>query len=80
MTENLIKYNKIFQEAFAVDEYQLATLKLKESENWDSVAHIGLIAELENVFSINIEFEDMFNLVSYNTGLEILNQNYHIEF
>lgn len=80
MTENLRRYNDVFKATFAVSEIELRTLKLKESENWDSVGHIGLISSLEDAFEIDMEPEDMFNISSYDEGLAILNTKYNIEF
>jgi len=76
---NLEKYNKIFIDLFGVPESELHSLKLKESPNWDSVGHIGLISTLEEVFDISLEADDMFALKSYQEGIQIL-KKYHINF
>lgn len=80
MTDNLKKYNEAFFEAFGVSEAELGSLKLKESECWDSVGHIGLISSLEDAFEINMEPDDMFDISTYENGLEILGTKYNIEF
>lgn len=80
MTENLRKYNIVFMETFNVSELQLKTLRLKDSENWDSVGHIGLISSLEEAFGIDMESEDMFAISTYEEGIDILNRKYNIEF
>ena len=80
MNDNLAKYSKVFCEIFSANESQLESLKMKESENWDSVGHIALIAALEDVFDISFEFDDMFELSSYKNGILLLSEKYNIEF
>jgi len=80
MSANLAKYNNVFSEIFNANDSQLDSLKMKESENWDSVGHIALIAALEDAFGISFEFEDMFELSSYKNGILLLNEKYNIEF
>ena len=77
---NLERYNKVFCEIMQVDKNQLASLKFKESEYWDSVGHMTLIAALEEEFDIMLEPEDMMALTSYLTGKDILSERYHILF
>ena len=77
---NLEKYNKVFCEVMQVDENKLMGLKFKESEYWDSVGHMTLIAALEDEFDIMLEPEDMMNLTSYEHGKEILSSVYNVQF
>ena len=70
MTDNLKKYNEVFCNIFEVREDDLENMKLKESANWDSVGHINL----------NMEPEDMFEITSYSDGLLVLHNQYNIEF
>ncbi len=79
MNNNLEKYNKIFIDLFGVLESELDTLKLKESPNWDSVGHIGLISTLEEVFDISLDSDDMFALSNYAEGIQIL-KKYNVSF
>ena len=75
MSNSLEKYNKIFIDLFGIPESKLHTLRLKESPNWDSVGHIGLISTLEEVFDISLETDDIFALTSYAEGMQILKKN-----
>lgn len=77
---NLEKYNKVFCEIMQVDENQLMGLKFKESEYWDSVGHMTLIAALEDEFDIMLEPEDMMSFTSYEQGREILSKAYNVQF
>ncbi|MCH5275687.1 MAG: acyl carrier protein [Lachnospiraceae bacterium] len=77
--DNLNKYNKIFCELFLLPEgFNTETVKLNETDGWDSVGHMGLITALEDDFNIMLETEDILNLVSYQDGIEIL-KKYGIE-
>ena len=77
---NLERYNKVFFFFFQVDGDQLSDLKFKESEYWDSVGHMTLIAALEDEFDIMLETEDMMSITSYEIGKQILRKNYDILF
>ncbi|GHT77573.1 hypothetical protein AGMMS50262_18930 [Bacteroidia bacterium] len=79
MNNNLEKYNNVFIDLFDVRESELNTLKLKESVQWDSVGHIGLISTLEEVFDVSLDADDMFALTSYPEGIQIL-KKYQIDF
>ena len=46
---------------------------------WDSVGHMGMIAELEDVFEIMMEMEDIIDFSSYKKGFEII-AKYGIKF
>lgn len=77
---NLERYNKVFCEIMQVGEDQLGGLKFKESEYWDSVGHMSLIAAIEDEFDIMLETEDMMSIDSYEQGKTILSTNYNIQF
>lgn len=75
---NLEKYNKVFMETFEVEESELPSLLYQGTENWDSVGHMQLVAELEDAFDIMMDTEDIIDLSSYEKGKEIL-AKYKIE-
>ena len=77
---NLEKYNKIFMEAFGVGESALnAGFTFKSVPQWDSVAHLSLISELEDAFDLLFEPEDILHYESYENGKKIL-QKYGVNF
>ena len=45
---------------------------------WDSVGHMGMIAELEETFDIMLETDDIIDFSSYKKGMEIL-AKYNVE-
>lgn len=76
---NKEKYVQIFITSFQVNEKDLPTLKYQDVDNWDSIGHVKMIAELEETFNIMIEMEDILDLSSYLKGVDIL-KKYGIEF
>ena len=75
---NLEKYTQAFVSALGVDADKTSELKYQSVEAWDSVGHMGLMAELEDTFSIMLETEDIINFSSFEKGKEIL-KKYDIE-
>jgi acyl carrier protein len=41
-------------------------------EKWDSIAHMALVAELEDAFEIMLDTDDVIAMSSYPVALEIL--------
>ena len=76
--ENKIKYNTAFMESFGIDESDLDGLEYQSIDEWDSVGHMGLIAEIEEAFGIELEMDDVIDFSSYVKGKEIL-KKYNVE-
>ena len=70
---NLEKYNKVFMNVLGVNEGALNdSFTFKNVPQWDSVAHLSLINELEEVFDVMFESEDILHYGSYENGKKIL--------
>lgn len=69
---NLEKYNLAFINGLIVNEEQLEGLVYQSIVSWDSVGHMALIAQLEEIFDIMIDTDDIIDLSSYVKGKEIL--------
>ncbi len=63
--ENKIKYDTAFTESFGIDESALDDLEYESILEWDSVGHMGLIAEIEEAFDIELELDDVIDFGSY---------------
>ena len=75
---NLEKYNRIFMDVLGVDESALNdSFTFDAVSQWDSVAHLSLISELEDAFDIMFESEDILHYGSYENGKKIL-QKYSV--
>ena len=77
---NLEKYAQVFCEILELDVEKLTGLKYQSVELWDSVGHMSLVAALEDTFDIMLETDDIIDLSSYEKGLEVLAENYGVEF
>ena len=75
MDENLSKYQDAFIEAFEFeDKNQLSDLKYQSIDEWDSIGHMALMAELESSFYITIKTEDLIVFESYKQAVDILSR------
>ena len=70
---NLEKYNDVFCRILNVKTDVLnESFTFKAVPQWDSVAHLSLISELEEVFDVFFESEDILHYGSYDNGKKIL--------
>lgn len=77
---NRKKYNKVFTTLFNINDNQLnQDFTFNKVENWDSIAHLSLITELEDTFNVMFEIEDILSFASYENGMRIL-EKYEISF
>ncbi len=78
--DNLKKYNEVFCKVLGVTEASLnERFTFKDVPQWDSVAHLSLISELEETFDVFFESEDILHFGSYLNGIEIM-KRYGVEF
>ena len=76
---NKEKYEEVFINSFSLDKSKLNEKLVYESvSEWDSVGHMGMIAELEETFDIMLETDDIIEFDSYKKGIETLSK-YKIE-
>lgn len=76
---NIEKYENAFCQAFGIDVETARTLKFQDIDAWDSVGHMGLVAQIEEAFDIMLEPDDIVDLNSFEKGKEIL-AKYNVEF
>ena len=70
---NIDKYDKVFIEVFSVSQGELGTgFSFSNISAWDSVAHMELIASLEDAFGIMFDTEDILAFSSYEEGKALL--------
>ena len=74
------QYDQAFMTAFDIDASALGPdLKYESIQEWDSIGHMGLIAELEDSFNISMEMDDIIDFSSYKKGFELI-AKYEVEF
>ena len=68
-------YDQAFMESFSISESVLGDDLIYNSiPEWDSVGHMSLISELEEVFDIMMEMDDIIDFSSYKNGFELLSK------
>ena len=65
---------------FNVPEDQLQSLAYKETAEWNSMAQIALVAELEDKFDLDFDTDDIFQLKSYTIGKDMLTTKFGVDF
>lgn len=53
-------------------DFQLGNLKYNDIPEWDSIAHMALVAQLDDTFDIMLDTEDVIEINSFQTAIEIL--------
>jgi len=77
--QSLKKYSEIFKTALNIDNSKLGeNLKYNEIDEWDSIAHMTLVAALEEEYKISFETDDIVDFSSFKKGIEIL-KKYNVE-
>jgi acyl carrier protein len=78
---NLEKLKQAFSEALNITDINIINndLKYQQIEQWDSISHMVLIAEIEEQFNISIATSDVIVLSSFERAIEIL-EKYGINF
>ena len=67
------EYSEIFKAALDIDDKKFKeNLKYNEIEEWDSIGHMRLVADLEEKFKISFETDDIVDFRSFKKGIEIL--------
>ncbi len=76
---NLSKLKTAFSQALGIDKNDIVdTLNYQSIAEWDSISHMVLITELEDIFDISIDTDDVIDMSSVAKAKEIL-QKYGIE-
>ena len=71
--ENLEKYNQVFATVFKVEVSKLnSDFGVGNVDNWDSIAQLNLVTEMEDAFDIMLDTEDILGFKSYDIGKQIL--------
>lgn len=79
-SSNIEKYQNAFIESFNIEKSMLnEELKYESIPEWDSVGHMTMISNLEEVFDIVMEMDDIIDFSSFEIGKEIL-KKYKIDF
>lgn len=74
------KLQAIFAEALGIPEEQVVDdLQYNSIPEWDSIAHMALVAAIDEAFDIMMDTDDVIDMSSFAKAKEIL-QKYGVEF
>ena len=77
---NKEKYVNAFVESFEIPAEQVEGLEYQGIQAWDSVGHMTLVAAIEGAFDIMMDTDDIIDFSSFEKGMEILSEEYNVEF
>ena len=67
------RLRQVFRSALSLPaDYDVDSLEYRGIEKWDSLAHMSLIATIEDEFSIMIDTDDVINMSSFAEAIRIL--------
>ena len=73
MMRNIEKYRNAFINVLDLEEDDVCEdLVLGVSREWDSIGHMALISEIEDVFDVSLDSEWITEFNSYLSGMELL--------
>ena len=71
--DNKETYKNCFKVSFSLDDdTDIESLEYEKITEWDSIGHMSLMAEIEEVFNISIDTDDIIEFGSYKIGINIL--------
>lgn len=78
---NVDRLKDAFCEGLGVekDEIDWDNLKYRSIPEWDSVAHMQMVAEVEDAFDIMLETDDVIGMSSFPISIEIVSK-YDVDF
>lgn len=76
MSKNLDIYTDCFRRILLLqDSTEIELAAYQETESWDSLAHMSLVAEIERVFKISLEMDEVIDFSNYSIGIELIRKH-----
>ena len=73
---NIDRLREAFRTALGLpDGYPVDGLEYRSIEQWDSLAHMALIATIEDAFDVMIDTDEVIDLSSFGKAAEILGKH-----
>jgi len=71
MSRDVVK--EVFQEILGLNgTVDWSTVRYQQIEGWDSLAHMAIVAEIEDRLDIMLDTDDIIDMSSFDRTLEIL--------
>lgn len=76
MHVNASKLEQVFRDVLSFDDdVPLESVQYGKTPGWDSLAHMQLIAELEDAFDVALEGDELVALSDYQSAKDILGRH-----
>jgi acyl carrier protein len=73
---NDAKLRQVFIDALALSpDVDVESLSYRGIDEWDSVAHMMLVSEIESAFDVMLDTQDVIGMSSYSLAREILKKH-----
>jgi acyl carrier protein len=70
------KLRQVFIDALALSpDVDVESLSYRGIDEWDSVAHMMLVGEIESTFDVMLDTQDVIDMSSYSLAREILKKH-----
>jgi acyl carrier protein len=73
--DNIEKLKKAFSEALELSPEEIQDDLSYGNKSWDSIAHLSLVASIENEFDIMLGSDDVIDMSSFKKAKEILQKH-----
>ena len=73
------RLEQTFRQALGVADIDCESLEYRGIEQWDSVAHMALVTELETEFDVMLDTDEVIGMSSFKKAREIL-VNHGVDF
>jgi acyl carrier protein len=78
--DNTEKLRQVFAESLEIDKNKVVdSLEYNSIPEWDSVAHMSLVAAIDSAFDIMLDTDDVIDMSSFGEAKKIL-AKYDVEF
>jgi len=74
MPAQIEQLRSIFKESLELEDGVIVDMMEYNTRKWDSVAHMALVAAIEDGFSIMLETDDVLDMSSFSKAVEILDK------
>jgi acyl carrier protein len=73
---NIDRLREAFRTALGLPtDYPVDELEYRGIEQWDSLAHMALIAEIEDAFDVMIDTDEVIDMSSFGKAVEMLGKH-----
>jgi acyl carrier protein len=67
------RLKQVFAEVLSLDlDTDWGAVEYQRTEGWDSIAHMSLVADIEDQFDVMLDVDDVLDMSSFHKATEIL--------